>query len=156
MKPVKFKTTLCKMGEWTMAVATIDTRKIFGKGHIRVKGSINGAPIKGVSLMPRKEGNHCIAVKKSIRKVIRKEAGDLVEIILEIDTDELEIPLELQAAFEASPEAKEMFDSFSFANRKYFVEHITEAKNQSTKERRAVAGVLLLEKRYHEKHGNQS
>lgn len=142
------------MGEWTMAVATVDTRKIFGKGHIRVKGTINGAPIKGVSLMPRKEGNHCIAVKKSIRKAIRKEAGDVVEIILKIDTDELEIPMELEAAFEASPEAKQMFESYSFANRKYFVEHITEAKNQSTRDRRAVAGVLLLEKRFKEKHGS--
>ncbi len=156
MKPVKFKAELIKMGAWTMAVADADTRKIFGKGYIRVKGTIDGLPIKGHSLMPRKEGSHCMAIKTSIRKAIRKEAGDTVQFVLEVDTDEMEIPVELLDAFEASPEAKKLFDSYSFSNKKYFIEHITEAKSQATKDRRAVESILLLEKRYKEKFNGKS
>ena len=154
MKPVKFKAELIKMGAWTMAVADADTRKIFGKGYIRVKGTIDGLPLKGVSLMPRKEGSHCMAIKLSIRKAIKKEAGDIVVFVLERDNDEMEIPVELQEAFEASPEAKELFDSYTYSNKKYFIQHITEAKSQATKDKRAVESILLLEKRYREKYGN--
>ncbi len=158
MKPVKFKAVLVKMGSWTVAITTADTKKLFNaKGYIRVKGTIDGHAIKGHSLMPRKEGNHCMAIKAGIRKAIKKEAGDTIVFILEKDTDEMEIPVELQDAFEASPEAKQLFDSDSYSNKKYFVEHINEAKSQATKDRRAVESIMLLEKRYREKHnGNKS
>ena len=144
MKPIKFKAVLVKMGSWTVAITTADTKKLFNaKGYIRVKGH---------SLMPRKEGNHCMAIKAGIRKAIKKEAGDTVVFILEKDSDEMEIPMELQDAFEASPEAKQLFDSYSYSNKKCFVEHINEAKSQTTKDKRAVESILLLEKRYREKH----
>lgn len=140
------------MGAWTMAIATVDTKKIFGtSGYIRIKGTIDGVPFKGLSLMPRKEGSHIMAIKAKFRKAIRKEAGDTVELIIERDYDEMEIPDELIEAFEASPEAKKMFDSYSYSNKKYFIEHITEAKREATKDKRAVESILLLEKRYKEK-----
>jgi len=157
MKPIKFKATLTKMGSWTMAITSADTKKIFDtKGYIRVKGTIDGFPIKGISLMPRKEGSHIMAIRTSIRKAIRKEAGDTVQLILERDFDELEVPVELKEAFEASPEAKKLFDSYTYSNKKYFIEHITEAKSQATKDKRAVESILLLEKRYREKYNGKS
>ena len=157
MKPIKFKTTLTKMGAWTMAIATVDTKKIFAtKGYIRVKGTIDGFPFKGISLMPRKEGSHIMAIKSSIRKAIRKEASNTVELIIERDFDEMEIPVELKEAFEASPEAKKLFDSYTYSNKKYFIDHITEAKSQATKDNRAVERKLLLEKRYREKYNGKS
>ena len=157
MKPVKFKTTLTKMGAWTMAVATIDTKKIFEtKGYIRVKGTIDGAPFKGNSLMPRKDGSNIMAINGKLRKAIHKKAGDEVVIIMEKDNDEMEIPSELKEAFEASTEAKQMFDSLTYSNKKYFINHIAEAKSQATKDKRAVASILLLEKRYYDKYGSKS
>jgi len=152
MKPVKFKTTLIKMGAWTMAAATVDTKKIFEtKGYIRVKGTIDGVPFKGNSLMPRKDGSHIMAINGKLRKAIRKQAGDEVLIIMEKDHDEKEIPAELKEAFEASSEAKQMFDSFTYSNKKYVINHIAEAISQATKDKRAVESILRLEKLYNEK-----
>ena len=106
MKPVKFKTKLKKVGTWVIAVATVDTYKLFGtKKPVRTKGTINGYSYKGLSLMPLGDGTHFLAIKKEIRKAIHKDVGDTVEIILEPDNSELEIPDELKQAFEASPEA---------------------------------------------------
>ena len=91
-----------------------------------------------------------------LRKAIRKQAGDEVVIIMEKDNDEMEIPAELKEAFEASAEAKQMFDSFTYSNRKYFINHIDEAKSQATNDKRAVESILRLEKLYYEKFNGES
>jgi len=148
----KFKTKLQKVGSWTIAPASFDTLKVFGtKSHVRVKGTINGYEFSGVSLMPAGDGTHFLAVKTGIRKAIKKEAGDTVEIILEPDTSELKVPAELKEAFRASPEAKKMFEAYSYSHRKLYVEHIVEAKAKETKVKRAVDCVIALEKIYFEK-----
>lgn len=154
MEPIKFTTRLEKLSTWTIAVVPIDIKKVFNtKKHLRVKGTIDGIAFGGTSLMPMGDGTHCLTVRAKLRRDIKKEAGAKVEIVFEKDEAELEIPIELMEAFEASAEAKKMFDSFSFSNRKYFIQHINDAKHQSTKDRRAVAGVLRLEKLYQQKHG---
>lgn len=152
MKPVKFKTKLRKVGTWVIAVADIDIFKLFGtKKHVRTKGTINGYHYGSLCFMPLGDGTHYLAIKKEIRKAIRKDVGDTVEIIFEQDNDELEIPDELKEAFEASPEAKILFDSYSYSAKKYYVEHVTEAKRQEIKDKRAADAVIKLERLYQEK-----
>ncbi|HEY0029216.1 MAG TPA: YdeI/OmpD-associated family protein [Bacteroidia bacterium] len=154
MTQYKFKTKLEKIGTWTFAVAPIDVKKEFGSaGPVRVKGKIDDYAFAGVSLMPMGNGKHCLAIKIAIRKALKKEAGATVMIVLEKDTAELEVPFELKEAFEASPEAKKMFDSYSYSNKKYYTEHVNESKKQETRDKRAVNCVLKLEKLYFEKHG---
>jgi len=152
MSKQKFKTKLKKVGTWTIAPAPFDTQKVFGvKGHVRVKGTINGYAFGGVSLMPMGDGTHFLAIKTEIRKAIGKEAGDVVEIMLETDSSELKVPAELKEAFKASPEAKKMFEAYSYSHKKLYVSHIDEAKAKETKMKRAVESVLALEKAYFEK-----
>ena len=152
MKPVKFKTKLQKVGTWVIAVATIDTYKVFGtRKPVRTKGTINGYAYNGLSLMPLGDGSHFLAIKKEIRKAIRKDIGDTVEIILEPDTAELKIPAELAEAFEASPEAKRLFDSYSYSGKKYYALYVSEAKYKETREKRAADAVIKLERLYKEK-----
>ncbi len=152
MKPVKFKTKLRKVGTWVIAVADIDIFKLFGtKKHVRTKGTINGYPYGSLCFMPLGDGTHYLAIKKEIRKAIRKDVGDTVEIIFEQDNAELEIPDELKEAFEASPEAKMLFDSYSYSAKKYYTEHVSEAKRQEIKDKRAADAVIKLERLYQEK-----
>lgn len=152
MKPVKFKTKLSKIGTWVIAVADIDIYKLFGtKKHVRTKGTINGYHYGSLCLMPLGDRTHYLAIKKEIRKAIRKDVGDIVEIVLEKDDAELKIPAELKEAFEASPEAKALFDSFSYSAKKYYTEHVGEAKRQEIKDKRAADAVIKLERLYHEK-----
>lgn len=141
-----------KMGAWTIAITPIDVKKVFGrKGHVRVKGTIDGFPFDDTSLMPMGTGEHCMAIRSEIRKAIRKNAGDTIEIILEEDFSELKIPEELIEAFEASPEAKQLFDAFSPSHKRNYTKYVAGSKNKETRTRRAVASVIKLEKEFFEK-----
>ena len=145
----KFKCKMQKMGAWTVVITPIDVKKVFGKsGHVRVKGTINGFPFDDTSLMPMGTGEHCMPVKSNIRKSIKKEAGDTIEIILEEDFSELKIPDELAEAFEASPEAKTMFNAYSPSHKRNYTKYINESKKKETREKRAVDCVLRIEKEY--------
>lgn len=148
----KFKTTMQKMGAWTIAITPIDVRKVFGRaGHVRVKGTIDGFPFDDTSLMPMGTGEHCLAIKSVIRKAIRKEANDTIEIILEEDFAELKIPTELKEAFKASPEAKKMFEAYSPSHKRNYTKYVSESKNKETRARRAVNSILRIEKEFFEK-----
>ncbi len=152
MSKQKCKTKMQKMGAWTIAITPIDVRNVFGKaGHVRVKGTIDGFPFDDTSLMPIGTGEHCLAIKKEIRKAISKQAGDTIEIILEEDFAELKIPDELKEAFEASPEAEKMFNAYSPSNKRNYTKYISQSKKKETRERRAVTSVLKMEKEYFEK-----
>ena len=127
----KFKTKLEKIGSWTIAITPLDVKKVLGvAGHVRVKGKIDTAEFGGISLMPMGNGKHFLTVKAELRKAIKKEAGARVEIVLEKDTAELEIPIELKQAFKASPEAKKMFESYSYSTKKIYTSPISESKKK--------------------------
>lgn len=148
----KFKVKMQKMGAWTIVITPVDVRKVFGKkGHVRVKGTIDGFPFDDTSLMSMGTGEHCMAIRNEIRKEIRKEAGDTIEIILEEDFAELKIPSELKEAFEASTEAEKMFNAYSPSHKRNYTKYVSGSKNKETRERRAVASVLRIEKEYFEK-----
>lgn len=141
-----------KVGTWTVVYLPIDTKKIFGRtGAIRVKGTIDGEPFSDCSLMPVKTGERLLAIKRTIRKAIRKEAGASIEIILEQDLSELVVSEELIEAMEASPEAKQLFDALAPSYRRNYVYYIEQSKRKETREKRAVDIVLALEKQFLEK-----
>lgn len=121
---------------------------------MRIRGSIDGIAFKGLSLMPMGEGVHCFPVKAEMRRAMGKDAGDPVSIVLEQDHDKpvVEVPAELTAAFKASKEAKKMFYSYSESMQREHCRYISEGKKKETRENRAVATVLKLEKLYSEKN----
>ncbi|MCW3070818.1 MAG: hypothetical protein JWO44_708 [Bacteroidetes bacterium] len=150
----KFKSKLEKIGSWTIVKVPFDAKKIFGSaGHTRVKGTIDHVPFS-ISLMPMGEGVHCFPVKAELRKAIGKNSGDPVSVVLEQDHDKpvVEVPSELTGAFRASKEAKKMFDSYSASMQREHCRYISEGKKKETRENRAVATVLKLEKLYAEKN----
>jgi hypothetical protein len=149
----KFKSKLEKIGSWTIVKVPLDTKKLFGSaGYIRVKGTIDNVELK-ISLMPMGEGIHCFPVKAELRKTIRKESGDTVNVSIEKDNTQpvLEIPSELKEAFKASKEAKKMFESYSPSMQREHCKYISEGKKKETREDRAVKTVLKLEKLFFEK-----
>lgn len=79
-----------------------------------------------------------MVVKKEMREVIGKSGGDTVKIVMEIDTEPriVVVPEDLQQALEANTKAKEIFESYSYTHRKEYVEWITGARKQETRENR--------------------
>ncbi len=64
------------------------------KKSFRVRGMLDGYAVNGMALMPMGGGNFIMALKADVRKVIRKNAGAMLHVRIEEDTDykEVEVP----------------------------------------------------------------
>ena len=110
------------------------------KKSFRVRGMLDSVPVSGMALMPMGEGNFIMALKAEVRKNIRKEAGAMLQLTLEEDTDyKIEIPDDLQECFDfEEPPAFEFFNSLPKSHRDYFIKWINSAKTDETRAKRIV------------------
>jgi hypothetical protein len=84
-----------------------------------------------------------LPLNKGHRGAAGVEAGDEVEVTLELDTEPriVEVPEDLAAALAQRPGARAEFDKLSYSARKEYVRQVNEAKAQETRERR-IAGIV--------------
>jgi hypothetical protein len=102
----------------------------------KVKITLNGytyrstvAPYGDVYMLP---------LNQEHRAAAGVEAGDEVEVTLELDTEPrtVEVPDDLATALDRKPGARAAFDALSYTMRKEHVRQVNEAKAQETRERR--------------------
>ena len=116
-------------------------------GWVKVKGSIDGHSFAHYKLMPMKNGSLFFPVKASIRKKIKKEAGDTVRIVLYADHSKLEIPRELEECLKAEPDAYAQFTALKEGTQKEFIDWIYSAKRIETRVERIVKTIELVLKK---------
>ena len=89
---------------------------------------------------------HVLGVLKEIRAQVRKDVGDVVDIVIEEDTVPrvVEVPHDLAAALASRPEASEGFEQLSFSHRREYVRWIDEAKRSDTRSSRIAKAVDML------------
>jgi hypothetical protein len=141
-------------GGWTYVVIDEikpDKRQKFG--WVQVKGSIDGFEIKQYKLMPMGDGNLFLPVRAGIRKKIGKQAGDTVQVILDIDDSPVEIPEELAACLDDEPKAKKFFHTLSDSEKRLYILWIYSAKKEETRVDRMAQSIDRLKegKKLHEK-----
>ena len=147
MSKQEFTASLIKVPDMdaTYVMIPFDVKKEFGrKSHVRVKAWIDGTLYRG-SIADMGEGNTLI-ITQEIRKKIGKIAGDKVHIIVEEDKEEriIEIPEDLEKVFKKNPGAANYFSTLSHTNRKEYVNWITDAKRQETRQKRIEMIIDLL------------
>ncbi len=121
------------------AVAALDKGK-----KPPVKVTLNGYTYQTtVATMNR---NFMLSLSADNRKAAGVQAGDVVEVTMELDTAPrtVEVPDDLAAALTSVPGVREAFDKLSYSARKEYVRQVESAKAQDTRDRRVAAVVAKV------------
>lgn len=91
-------------------------------------------------------GRFLIPVSAEVRAGAGVQAGDVVDIDVELDTAPrtVDVPADLAKALKAAPAAKKEFDALSYSNQRRHVLSVEGAKTQETRERRIAKVVADL------------
>jgi hypothetical protein len=123
-----------------------EVEELFGtRGRVPVLATFDGEPYRG-SLVKMGMDCHLLLVLKDIRQKIGKQAGDLVQITVELDDQMrvIEIPRDFQTTLDDNAKANEMFKQLSYSHQRDYVLWIEEAKKETTRQRRRLKAVELL------------
>jgi uncharacterized protein YdeI (YjbR/CyaY-like superfamily) len=127
------------MLHWVVVRIPFDVGKVWGvRGHLRVKGDINGFAFR-TALLPSRGGYHFMIVNKQMQKGARVSPGMEARFRMEPDTEKREVPPspELDRVLKQSRRLQKFFQSLSPSMRKEIARFIAAAKQPATRVRRA-------------------
>lgn len=135
---MRFKTTLELAGKTATGFRVPpDIVEALGKGkRPPVIVTINGYTYRNTVAVYGDE--YLLGVSAEHRAASGVQAGDELEVDLELDTEprEVEVPSDLAGALAAAPEAKRFFESLSYSNKRRLTLSIEDAKTPETRQRR--------------------
>lgn len=132
-------------GGGAFVIVPFDAEKTFGKKRVKIKALIDGEPYRG-TLVRMGSPHHMLLVLKEIRIKIGKTIGDEVNVELEEDLEErtVEVPEDIQAALKAEPAAQEYFNHISYTHQREYVQWVTGAKREETRQVRIQRMIEML------------
>jgi bacteriocin resistance YdeI/OmpD-like protein/uncharacterized protein DUF1905 len=115
-----------------------------GAKRFPVTATVNGFTWR--TSVVRMGGGFLVGLSRAVRESAGVEAGDTVEVTLELDTAprEVEVPEALADALAGDPEARVAYDGLAYTHRKEFARWVAEAKREETRERRVAQALELL------------
>lgn len=129
--------------------ALADQIKPGERRSIRVKGTIDGVSISGMSLMPMGEGDFIMALNAKLRRQLKKEAGAVVNLCLEHHADfKIEMPEDLEICLAQEEGLLECFMSFPKSHQNYYIVWLNTAKTEATRTKRIVMIMDAMAKKY--------
>ncbi len=146
MGAIQFTASLQPRGPAAAVVLDDSQVAAVGEGAKRfpVVATVNGYTWR--TSVARMGGEFLLGLSKEVRQGAGVEAGDEVEVTVELDTAprEVEVPEALAAALAADPQAKASFDRLAFSHRKEYARWIAEAKQQETRQRRVQQALEMI------------
>ncbi|MBV9410022.1 MAG: DUF1905 domain-containing protein, partial [Acidimicrobiia bacterium] len=122
MGQIKFRTELQKRGPAAAVVLDDDQVAKVGEGAKRfpVVATVNGYTWR--TSVARMGGEFLVGLNKEVREGAGVGAGDKVAVELALDTQprEVDVPEDLAAALDKEPKVKAKFDALAFTHRKEF------------------------------------
>jgi len=132
------KAMLVPRGHAAAVVLDDDQVATVGKGAKRfpVVATVNGYTWR--TSVVRMGGEFMLGLNREVREGAGVEAGDEVDLQLELDTKprEVDVPPALAAALAADSEALAGFEKLSYTHRKEYARWVADAKKDETRERR--------------------
>jgi hypothetical protein len=138
----RFETELVAGGKapytrWTFIVIPDAVRAAWKRARAEVRGTIGGAPFRGT--VAKGEGVYRMPVKRELLGRIGAARGDVVAVAIELDPEPrpVVVPDELAAVLKGDRELARLFDALPPSHRRAWAQHVGEAKQAATRERRA-------------------
>ena len=138
MGSVRFTASLVPRGP--AAAVVLDDQQVaaVGEGAKRfpVVAVVNGYSWR--TTVTRMRGEFLLGLNRAVRQEAGVEAGDTVEVELELDTAprEVEVPEALANALAEDSRARAAFERLAYTHRKEYASWIEEAKRDETRQRR--------------------
>jgi Bacteriocin-protection, YdeI or OmpD-Associated/Domain of unknown function (DUF1905) len=143
---IRLTTTLVARGPAAAVVLDPEQVAAVGEGAKRfpVLATVNGYSWR--TTVTRMGGEHLLGLNRAVREAADVEAGDTVEVAIELDTAprEVDVPEAFAGALAGDPAARAAFDSLSFTHRKEYARWVAEAKREETRERRVAQALEML------------
>lgn len=143
----KFEAKLKKVQDKNASYIEIpfDVLEVYGAKRVKVKATFDGIEYRG-SLVKMGTDCHIIGVTKEIRDKINKTFGDIVSVTLEKDVEErtVEIPDDFKSELQKNISANDFFNTLSFSCQKKYINYITSAKKDITRNNRIIKSIEKL------------
>ena len=146
MGSIRMTATLVPRGPAAAVVLDQATVEQVGEGAKRfpVVATVNGHTWR--TSITRMRGEFVLGLGSAVRQEAGVEAGDTVEVELELDAAprEVEVPAALAAALEGDPAARAAFEALAYTPRKEYAAWVQEAKREDTRQRRVAQALEML------------
>lgn len=125
-------------GGWTYAlIPEIKPDPHAWFGWISVKGTIDDIDLPRCKLMPKGDGQLFLPVNAAMRKKLKKQAGDSVQIVLYTADEPPVLPQEIRDCFDFEPpEVLKRFQTLSSDHQHALLKPVYNAKHSDTKAKR--------------------
>jgi hypothetical protein len=146
MGSLRLTTTLQPRGPAAAVILDDDQVAVIGEGAKRfpVQATINGHTWR--TTVTRMGGEFLLGLSKEVRRGAGAEAGDTVDVLVELDAAprEVDVPEALAAALAGDAVAKANFDGMAYTHRKEYARWIADAKREETRDRRVAQALEML------------
>jgi hypothetical protein len=146
MGSVRLTTTLVARGPAAAIVLDDEQVAAIGEGARRfpVRATVNGYSWR--TTVATMHGETLLGLNRAVRESAGVQAGDAVEVAIELDTAprEVDVPEALARALAGDPVAKAAFEALAFTHRKEYARWVGDAKRQETRDRRVTRALEML------------